>query len=184
MSVTRWDPWGEMLSLREAMNRLLEDSYVRPVGGNAVQSSGNLALDIWQDQDSIEVTAALPGLKPEDVDITIQGDVLLIRAEQKQQTERKQGNYLVRERRSGSFSRAVQLPVMVDADKANAEFQNGVLHLTLPKAESVKPRSIRVQNTEALNAPARVTTSSENGNGAAEAHAGEVATQRMEQSQQ
>src|SRR4051794_17797434 len=126
MSMTRWDPWGEMLSLREAMNRLLEDSFVRPATGATSTAGGNLALDVWQDKDKIEVSAALPGMKPEDVEITVQGDVLIIRGEQKQQGERKEGNYLMRERRVGSFYRAIQLPVLVEADKAQADFRDGM----------------------------------------------------------
>jgi HSP20 family protein len=138
-----WNPWDDMLSLREAMNRLVEDSYVRPVAGG---TRGNLALDLFEDADNIEVTAALPGMNPEDVEITIQGVVLMIKGQQKQEQERKRGNYHLRERRIGSFYRAVQLPTLVQSDKAEAEFRNGVLYLTLPKAEETKPKTIPVRN--------------------------------------
>ena len=143
MSMNLWNPWDDMLSLREAMNRLVEDSYVRPVSGG---TRGNLALDLFEDADNIEVTATLPGMNPEDVEITIQGDVLMIKGQHKQEQERKQGNYHLRERRTGSFYRAVQLPTLVQTDKAQAEFRNGVLHLTLPKAEETKPKTIPVRN--------------------------------------
>ncbi len=143
MSVNIWNPWDDMLSLREAMNRLVEDSYVRPAVGG---TRGNLALDVFEDADTIEVTATLPGINPEDVEITLQGDVLVIKGQQEQEQARKQGNYHLRERRTGSFYRAVQLPTLVQSDKADAEFRNGVLHLTLPKAEETKPKTIPVRN--------------------------------------
>lgn len=144
MSMNVWNPWDDMLSLREAMNRLLEDSYVRPVQGTGIATQGNLALDMFEDGDNVEVSATLPGMNPEDVEITVQGDVLLIKGRHKQEQERKQGSYHLRERRVGSFYRAVQLPCPVQPDKAQAEFRNGVLHLTLPKAEETKPKTIRI----------------------------------------
>ena len=151
MSINVWNPWDDMLSLREAMNNLFEESYVRPVQGSPTR--GNLALDIFEDGENVDVTATLPGLNPEDVDITVQGDVLLIKGQHKQEQERKQGNYHLRERRTGSYYRAVQLPCLVQSDKAQAEFRNGVLHLTLPKAEAVKPKTIRITTGQSrLNA--------------------------------
>jgi HSP20 family protein len=147
MSMNVWNPWDDMMSLREAMNRLLEDSYVRPVQGAAIATRGNLALDLFEDGDNVEVTATLPGMDPDDVEITVQGDVLVIKGQHKQEQERKQGNYHLRERRVGSFYRAVQLPTAVQPDKAQVDFRNGVLHLTLPKAEETKPKTIRVGNT-------------------------------------
>ena len=118
MSMNLWSPWDDMLSLREAMNRLVEDSYVRPMAGG---TRGNLALDLFEDVDNIEVTAALPGMNPEDVEITIQGDVLVIKGQHKQEQERKQGNYHLRERRTGSFYRAVQLPTLVQQIQTSAQ---------------------------------------------------------------
>ena len=144
MSMKRWDPWAEMMTLREAMGQLLEDSYVRPTGQSRV--GDHLLLDVYEDADNFEVSASMPGLRPEDVDITIQGDVLTIKGQRKAQSERKQGNYLVREQRSGNFYRSIQLPTVVDAEKARANFENGILHLTLPKAESTKPRTIRINS--------------------------------------
>jgi HSP20 family protein len=175
MSQNIWNPWDEMMSLREAMNRLVEESYVRPVTGSATRNT--LALDLFEDGDNVEVTATLPGLNPEDVDITVQGDVLTIKGEHKQTQERKQGNYHLRERRVGTFYRAVQLPCPVQPDKAQAEFRNGVLHLTLPKAEETKPKQIRVRGsqgqlgegetprTQTVEGEARVATPAGSSNG-------------------
>ncbi|HMA33607.1 MAG TPA: Hsp20/alpha crystallin family protein [Chloroflexia bacterium] len=142
MTVQRWDPWTEMLTLREAMGRLLEDSYVRPAGASPTAES--LPLDVYEDADNIEVSATLPGLRPEDVEITLQGDMLTIKGQRKTSTERKQGNYLMREQRSGNFYRSIQLPVLIDAGKVQANFEHGLLHLTLPKAEATKPRKIQI----------------------------------------
>jgi HSP20 family protein len=166
MTVQRWDPWSEMLTLREAMNQLLQDSYVRPAGVGG-QTADAPALDVFEDADNIEVSASLPGLRPEDVDITIQGDMLTIKGQRKAQAERKQGSYLVREQRSGAFFRSIQLPIMVDANKAQAQFEHGVLHLTLPKAESTKPRQIRINagSGQTVDQPQQqqLNTASENG---------------------
>jgi HSP20 family protein len=147
MTMRRWDPWSEMMTLREAMNRLLEDSYVHPQGGNTPSTANTLLLDVYEDADNVEVEASLPGLRPEDVEITVQGDVLVIKGQRKNSAERKQGNYLMREQRSGTFYRAIQLPVNVDADKSHANFEHGVLRLTLPKAASTKPRQIPIHST-------------------------------------
>ena len=164
MTMQRWDPWSEMLTLREAMNQLLQDSYVRPIGAGG-QTANAPALDVFEDADNIEVSASLPGLRPEDVDITIQGDMLTIKGQSKAQAERKQGSYLVREQRSGAFFRSIQLPVMVDANKAQAQFEHGVLHLTLPKAESTKPRQIRINagSGQMVDQPQQLSAAPENG---------------------
>ena len=137
-----------MLTLREAMGRLLEDSYVRPAAGEGGEA---LLLDVFEDGDNYEISAQLPGLRPEDVDITLQGDLLTIKGQRKTQTERKQGTYLARELRTGSYQRTLQLPVMVDADKVQARFEHGVLFLTLPKAEATKPRQIRISTSAPQN---------------------------------
>lgn len=89
-----------------------------------------------------------PGFKPEDVDISITGDTITIKGERKEEQEIKEDNYLYKERRNGTFTRSVLIPVKVKSDKAEAVFENGVLTLTLPKAEEVKPRQIKVKATQ------------------------------------
>jgi HSP20 family protein len=144
----RWDPWNEMLSLREAMNNLLEESFVRPRGG-ATQAGGvGLAVDVREDADTFTVKASVPGVDPADVDITVLGDTVRIHGERRSETEREGGEgqrWLVRERSVGTFDRAIALPTAVDPEGANAEFKDGVLTITLPKAETAKPRSIPVR---------------------------------------
>ena len=147
-NITRFDPFGEMVTLRQAMDRLFEDSFVnpltlRPYNGDAPAP----ALDVHETGDDIVITAALPGMKAEDVDITITGQTLSIRGEFKADEKVEKGQYLYRERRHGSFHRQLQLPVRVQGDAATASYEDGLLTLTIPKAEEVKPRQIEIKAT-------------------------------------
>ena len=145
-NLVRWDPVRDMVSLREAMDRLFEESFVRPRTWLApTEGVAALALDVFESDDDVTVKASIPGLKPEDIDISITGDVLTIKGETTEEKEEKQGNYHLRERRYGAFQRSTSLPTLVNADKAAAEFENGVLTLTLPKVEEVKPKSIQIK---------------------------------------
>jgi HSP20 family protein len=135
-----------MVSLREAMDRLVEDSFVRPsLGWPAPAGLGTLAVDVYETDDDVVVKSAIPGIKPEDIDISLTGDTLTIKGETKFEEEVKEESYIQREIRYGSFSRTVTVPVPVVADKADAEFEDGVLTLTLPKAEEIKPKSIKIK---------------------------------------
>jgi HSP20 family protein len=148
MSLMRFDPERELLSLRDAMNRLMEESFVLPSIVGEVRGSGRswgLAVDMFETNDHLVVKASVPGVKPENLDVTVQGETLTIKGEMKEENESQQGRYHFRERRQGSFSRAVTLPYPIQSDKVEASFENGVLTLTLPKAEEVRPRSIKVQ---------------------------------------
>jgi HSP20 family protein len=145
-SITRYDPFGEMVTLRQAMDRLFEDSLVSPVSLRPFNGEApSPALDVHQTADEIVVTAALPGMKADDVDITITGQTLSIRGEFKADEKVERDQYLYRERRHGTFHRQLQLPVRVQGDAATADFADGVLTLTIPKAEEVKPRQIQVK---------------------------------------
>ncbi len=145
-NLVRWDPFRDMVSLRDAMDRLFEDSFVRPRSWLApTEGVATLALDVHESDDALTVKASIPGVKPEDIDISITGDTLTVKGETREEKEEKSGNYHLRERRYGAFQRSVSLPTLVKADKASAEFENGVLTLTLPKAEEVKPKSIKIK---------------------------------------
>ncbi|MGQ9458785.1 MAG: Hsp20/alpha crystallin family protein [Anaerolineae bacterium] len=146
--IVRWEPFGELMSLREAMDRLLEESIVRPRSLLAPLFTEAIAVDMYETEDAVVVKAAVPGVKPEDLDISVSGDVLTIRGEVKQEEEVKRENYIRQERRYGSFCRQLPLPTSVNVDKATAEFEHGVLHLVLPKAEEVKPKSIKIKKKE------------------------------------
>jgi len=151
--VRRPSPFGELVSLRQAMDRLFEDSFVRPgmwAGrGWGMGGESALPLDVTRDADKLRIEAALPGVRPEDVDITVENGTLTISAHsQEERTEKNdQGEVLVQEIRRGSMSRSVALPTGLEADKANATFENGVLRLEIPVAETVKPRQIRISPT-------------------------------------
>ena len=145
MNLVRWEPFREMMSLRDAMDRLFEDSFVRPWSFRGDHGVMGLPLDMYQTADDVVVKATLPGVKPEEVDISISGDTLTIKGEHKEEQEVKEEDYFHKERRCGTFSRSVVLPVQVKSDKAEAVFENGILTLTLPKAEEVKPKQIKVK---------------------------------------
>jgi HSP20 family protein len=147
MSITRWDPWGDIVSLREAMNNLLEESFVRPRPGmSGPGMASSLALDVKETPDKFIITASVPGVPPADIDITVLGDTLRIRGQRKDETEEtgEGGRWLLRERRFGAFERTVSLPSVVKSEDASADFSDGVLTITLPKADVAKPRSIPV----------------------------------------
>jgi HSP20 family protein len=142
-NLTRWEPVREMMTLREAMDRLFDDAFTRPLSMSGV--SATPAIDMYQTDDEVVVKATLPGLTADDIDITVTGETLTLRGEYKQETEEKQATYHIREQRSGSFERSLMLPTDVKADKASANFENGILTIAMPIAEEVKPRSITIK---------------------------------------
>jgi len=134
------------MSLREAMDQLFAESVVRPrAGWLAPLGAGSLAVDMYETDDEVVVKTAVSGIKSENIDVSITGDVLTIKGETKAEEKVEKANYIRQERRYGAFSRSLTLPSTVVADKATAEFDDGVLILTLPKAEEVKPKTIKVQ---------------------------------------
>ena len=139
----RHDPFGRSLGLRQVMDRLLEDAVVMPRGGDGQGWSGP-ALNVYEDGDNLIVEAQLPGLKPEDLDINVEQGVLTISGQATAEEERKERNYLIREHRTGRFSRSLRLPATYDPDACQASFEHGVLRLSLPKSESAKPRRIQI----------------------------------------
>jgi HSP20 family protein len=143
-NLTRWEPMREMMTLREAMDRLFDDAFTRPVnlrdGGWSAP-----AVDMYQTNDEVVVKAALPGFKADEVQINVTGDVLTIRGETKHEEEQKDKAWHIREHRWGSFERSIGLPTAVVPDRADASFENGILTITFPKAEEVKPKTITVK---------------------------------------
>ena len=142
-NLTCWEPVREMMTLREALDRLFDDAFTHPLsmsGGSVVP-----AIDLFQTEAEVVVKAALPGLKSEDVIISAKADVLTLYGEIKQENGKKEATYSIREHRYGSFERSIMLPTDVQTDKARADFENGVLTISLPKAESVKPKTINIK---------------------------------------
>jgi HSP20 family protein len=147
MTIARFTPLDDVVSLREAMDRLFEDSFIRPNGWS--ESHGQLAVpvDLWQTKDAYHLRANLPGLSPDDVEINATTDTITISGEMKSSADVTNEGWLRQERRFGKFTRAFTVPVQIDPTKVEAKFQNGVLELTLPKAEETKPRTIKINAT-------------------------------------
>jgi len=150
MSMTRWKPSNEIVSLRDAMDRMLEESFFWPRGlmSRALGGAEFIPLDIFEKGNNLIVKAPLPGVKPEDLNIEVHEKVLTISGETKQEEERKEKDYHLQEQRYGRFERSVTLPCAVKVDKAEADYDDGVLTLTLPKAEETKGKKIAVKPKE------------------------------------
>jgi len=145
-NLVRWEPFRDLISLREAMDRLFEESFIRPrTGWLAPLGAEALAVDMYETDQDVVIKSSVPGVKAEDIDITITGDTLTIKGETKAEEKVEKANYIRQECRYGAFSRSLTLPTTIVAEKAKAEFENGVLTLTLPKAEEVKPKTIEVK---------------------------------------
>ncbi|MBI1854607.1 MAG: Hsp20/alpha crystallin family protein [Chloroflexi bacterium] len=145
-NLIRWEPMREMVTLREAMDRLFDDAFTHPLGlKDGWRGSGIPAIDMYQTDNEVVVKAAVPGVKADEVQISVTGDMLTIKGEASQKQETDEKSYHIREQRWGSFERSVVLPTNVVSDKAKAEFENGILTITLPKAEEVKPKMITVK---------------------------------------
>ena len=139
----RHDAFGRAMGLRQVMDRLLEDAVVMPRGGDG-QGVGGPALNVYEEGDQLTVEAQLPGLQPEDLDINVEQGVLTISGQTTTEEERKERNYLVREHRTGRFSRSLRLPATYDSEGCTANFEHGVLRLAFPKSEAAKPRRIQI----------------------------------------
>jgi len=144
-NIIRWDPFAEMASLRRAMDRWLDEGMPRPwrmLGWAA--GEGYVPLDLYETDEALVVKASLPGVKPEDVEVTITGETLTIKGESRREEEEKKTNYYRQEAWYGGFTRSLTLPTQVEADKAEAVFEHGVLKLTIPKAAAARPKTIKV----------------------------------------
>ena len=149
MAIERWQPFSELMSLRQAMDKLFEDSFVRPSRGLAALGEVDVpALNVYQTPNELVVEATLPGLKPEDVTIDIAGETLTIKGETKAEQEVKKEDYLYQGRRYGVFSRSVALPSGLKTDKSEATMEDGVLTITVPKAAEVKLKATKVKAKE------------------------------------
>lgn len=146
--ITRWEPFNEMVSLRDAVNQLFQDSFIRPGTWLTPFDGNQLAVDVIENKDEVIVKASVPGIKPEEIDITLTGDQLTLKGETKSEENIEEASYVRKERRYGAFQRTLTLPTAVVSDKARAEFENGVLTLILPKSEEVKPKTIKVKTTK------------------------------------
>jgi HSP20 family protein len=160
MGLDRWDPFREMLSLREAMDRFLQQGgLMRPTQLLSSMRPDAIPLDVVERDDAFLVMAAIPGVKPEDVEVVVQGERLTVRAQTRAEEERHGDNWLMREHRTGSLQRTVTLPVSVSSENAEARIENGVLTLRLPKAQEARPRRISVASGTRGSASSQVQSS-------------------------
>jgi len=140
-NIVRFEPLQDLLSMRRDMDRLFDNFFSQPVSSG----EGMPLIDLLQTDNDVVVRATMPGVDVDDLDIQVTGDTLTIHGEVKEEKEEENAKYHMREHHYRSFSRSLSLPVTVQADKANAEMKNGVLTLTLPKAEESKPKTITVK---------------------------------------
>jgi len=145
MSILRWDPIEDFYTIRREMARLMDErlSPFRMTRFIRSERTVQLPLDVYSTDEEIVVTAAVPGLNPEDVEVTMEDNVLTIRGEFRAPLENVE--YLVQERPYGRFSRSLTINVPVEADRAEAKFDKGILTVVLPKAEHARPKVIQVK---------------------------------------
>ncbi len=146
MALIRWDPFREMSSLQERMNRLLADYRTRSPFGEEEMAQGAWipAVDIYETKESIVLNVELPGVTKEDLALEVKDSTLTIKGEKKLEKDVKEENFHRMERTYGSFTRAFTLPSTVQQDKVKAKFRDGILEIMLPKAEEAKPKQIKV----------------------------------------
>lgn len=152
MTIARFSPMTDLVSLRDAMDRLFEESYIRPNGWTGL-AAGHLAVpvDLWETKDAYHLRADVPGVTSDQLEINATSDTISIVGEVKGHADVTNDGWIRQERRVGKFQRAFTLPMAIDPTKVDATFENGVLQLVLPKAENVKPRTIKVNATSANN---------------------------------
>jgi HSP20 family protein len=145
MAITRWRPFRDVVSIQDEMNRLFDDFFGRPVLKTGwTEGVWSPTVDISEDKENVIIKSEMPGMSKDDVKISIQDNVLTLKGEKKQEKEEKDKNYHRIERNYGSFCRSFQLPTSVKSDKVKASYKDGVLSVTLPKTEEVKPKEIPV----------------------------------------
>jgi HSP20 family protein len=142
MMIDRYSPFGRAMSLRQMMDRLMEDAFVMP--GEQQQRGNAPTLNAYEEGDNFVVEAQLPGMRPEDLDVNVEHGTLTIRGQSQNEGERQDRNYMLREYRRSSFSRSLRLPETVDVDACDAKFEHGVLRLVFPKSERARPRRISI----------------------------------------
>ena len=143
-NLTRYNPARDFMSMNNMLDRFFNDAFFPMRDGGF----GNPSVDVIENNDNIIVKAELPGFKPENVDVRVEGNMLIMRGEGMEESEKKEGQYHLHERHQSSFVRSIPLPTGVNSEKATAEFENGVLTLTLPKNEEAKPRRINIKATK------------------------------------
>jgi HSP20 family protein len=145
MSIVRYDPFRDLRSLQEEVNRLFSTNLGRSFGDEGIgRGAWNPSVDIYENKDQIVLEAELPGMSRDDFELTVENNVITLRGERQFEKKDEGDNYHRVERSYGSFTRSFTLPQTVSAEGANAEYRNGVLRVTLPKREDTKARRIEI----------------------------------------
>ena len=147
MNLVTYDPFRELRSLQQDVNRLFSSSFDRNQGPGTMSGAWNPSVDIFENKDSIVLEAELPGMSPDDVNISIENNVLTLHGERKFEKKDEGDNFHRVERSYGAFTRSFTLPPTVSSENVEAVFENGMLHLTLAKREEAKPRRIEIKPT-------------------------------------
>jgi HSP20 family protein len=149
MAITKWEPFDSLMPLREAMNHLFEESFIGPAGFDTLSLSRVMPLDIYETEGAFEIEVALPGVRPDDVEVTTQGRTITIEVTRKP-VERagKAGKYLRREHFTGELTRTIELPLLIQSEHITATFEHGLLLLHVPKTERAQPRKIPLRTAE------------------------------------
>ena len=153
--LTRWDPFREFSTLQDRMNRLFHNSYGEGRDESLTTSNFAPAVDVYEDEHNVTLKIEVPGVDEKDIDIQVENNILTVHGERKFEKEEKEENYRRIERQYGSFTRSFTLPSTVDADKVTANYEKGVLKITLAKKAEAKPKQIKVNvGTQAAAAAA------------------------------
>lgn len=149
MNIVKYDPFRELRSMQDEMNRLFNVGFSKSNSQeDIVRGAWSPNVDIFESQDKIVLEAELAGMKPEEVEISIENNVITLKGERKFEKDEKSENYHRVERSYGSFTRSFTLPRTIISDEAVAGFENGVLKITLPKREEAKARKIEITSAE------------------------------------
>ncbi len=141
--LVRWEPLRDLISLREAMDRLFNESFVRMPGVTRARGF-TPSVDMYETDKEVVAKATVPGVKPEDIELSVSGDRLIIKGKMEEEHSEEAANYVIKERQFGSFERVLPLPPTADAESARAEFKDGILTVTLPK-KKMPEKSIKVE---------------------------------------
>jgi HSP20 family protein len=146
MAIVKWDPFRDMVTLRDRMDRLFDDSLarLRGTGEDVSRSAWSPAVDIYETEGEIAIKAEIPGMNKEDISVEIKNNTLYLKGERKFEKDVKEENYHRMERSYGSFHRVFSLPATVDQEKVKASYKNGVLEINISKEEGEKPKQIPV----------------------------------------
>ena len=153
-TLMRYDPFREALSLRNAMDQLFAQSFVRPNWGSSTSAGRGVTMDVLETEQGYQVRVGLPGVKPEDLDLSVQQNTLTIKGQFRSSVKPdQQVNWLVQEISEGSFERSITFPKPIDADKINTSYEHGVLTISVPVSEASRPKKISITGGQPKQVP-------------------------------